>query len=424
MEKTGDLGRRLTVELPGDQIERKIDGRLQELRGQVRLKGFRPGKVPIQVVRQRYGGQVRQEVIQEAMQEALAEAAEQQQLRVAGVTAMRPEEATEGGVLRFVAELEVYPELPEFDLSDLEIERPVVEITEQDVDDMIRTLQRQRAQWVPVDRASASGDRVRAAFAATPAEGARFPESGTRTISPVLGEGALFEGLEKLLEGRKAGDRVAEEVEFPENFGVEGLAGKTARVELEIEAVEALDLPELDDDFAASFGVEGGIEQLRKDVRRNLEREMRTARTNRIKQAVGNALLERFSDLPLPESVVQQEMAHLVSRLRAEYGEKVNVDPATIRPSAERRVRLGLILAEIARREGIAADPARIEDRIAEIAETYEDSASVVEWYRRNPQARGEIENSVIEEQVLEWVLEQGVSVDHPISFKQLLEAV
>ncbi len=422
MEKTGDLGRRLTVELPAEQIDSKVSGRLDELRRQVRLKGFRPGKVPLNVVRQRYGAQVRQEVLQEAMQTALQEAISEQQLRVAGVSSMSPEDEADGGAFRFTADVEVFPELPEIEVSDLEIERPVVEISESDVDDMIQTLREQRRSWSDADRPATAGDRVTLRFYAMVGD-QRVPEEGDRKLQPVLGSGALFDAFEQALTGMQAGEEKSVELEFPEDFGDPALGGRTAEVNIAVDAVEASEMPEADDDFAREFGIDGGMEQMRADVRKNLEREMRGARSNQLKKAVTDGLAERYADFGLPSSAVDQELQQMQGQLRQQYGEQVNLPEEQLRPGAERRVRLGFLLAEIARQHDLQIDPERVDAHIAEIAETYENPSEVIELYKQNEQMMGQIENGVLEEQVVDWVLENASVSDKEISFKELMES-
>ena len=425
MEKTGDLGRRLTVDLPAEQIDDKVSGRLAELRGQVRLKGFRPGKVPLNVIRQRYGAQIRQEVMQEAMQGALQEAIEDQELRIAGVSSISPQEdaAEVEGSFRFIAEVEIFPEIPEIDASGIEIERPVVEVGEADVDDMIQTLREQRRSWSDAGRPAAEGDRVSIEFHARDGD-TRIPESGESKLQPVLGSGALFEAFDQALTGLAAGDEKTLELEFPEDFGNPDLADRKLEVSLVVNAVQASDMPEADDEFARSFGVDGGLDQLRSDVRRNLEREMRGARVNRLKKRVTDALAERYADFSLPESAVRQELQQMQAQLKQQYGEQVNLPEDQLRPGAERRVRLGFLLAEIARQQEMNVDPDRVQAHIAEIAETYDNPQEVVELYRQNPQMMGQIENSVLEEQVVDWVLEHASVTDREMSFKELMDSV
>lgn len=425
VEKTGDLGRKLVVEVPADSIDGEISGRLNELRQQVRLKGFRPGKVPMNVVRQRYGQQVREEVLQKVMQSSLQEAITEQKLRVAGVSSMRPEDATDGAQdasFRFTAEVEVYPELPAIEVSGLEIERPVVEIGDADVDGMIETLREQRREWSDVARAAGEGDRVRIEFSAE-VDGKRMPESGRHKAQPILGSGALFDEFEQQLTGLETGAEHTAELTFPDDFRDDGLAGKTAGVEIHVLAVESSSLPEADDEFAESFGVSGGMEQMRTDVRRNLEREMRQARTNRLKKAVTDGLAERYKDFSLPASAVQQEIGQMKGQLRQQYGEQVDLPDDQLRGGAERRVRLGFLLAEIARQHDLKIDDSRVDAQIEEIAETYENPSQVIELYRSNPQLTDQVRNMVLEEQVVDWVLENAKVEDREMSFKQLMDA-
>ncbi len=424
MEKTGDLGRRLTVDVPAEKIDEKVSGRLAELRGQVRLKGFRPGKVPLNVIRQRYGAQVRQEVLQEAMQGALQEAIEAQELRVAGVSSVSPQEGESGeeGQFRFVAEVEVFPEIPEIDASGIEIERPVVEVVDQDVDDMIQTLREQRRNWSEAARPAAEGDRVSIQFHAVAGDD-RIPESGESTLQPVVGSGALFDEFDQALIGLESGAEKSVELEFPEDFGNPDLAGKKAEVNLRVTAVEASDMPEADDAFAAAFGIEGGMEQMRADVRRNLERELRGARVSRLKKRVTDALAERYSEFSLPDAAVNQELQQMQAQLKQQYGDQISLPEDQLRPGAERRVRLGFLLAEIARQHDMTVDPERVQAQIGEIADTYDNPAEVIELYRQNPQMMSQIENSVLEEQVVDWVLAHASVSDREMSFKELMDS-
>lgn len=421
VEKTGDLGRKLVVEVPADSIDGQISGRLNELRRQVRLKGFRPGKVPMNVVKQRYGQQVRDEVLQQVMQNSLQEAIQQQELRVAGVSSLQPDDEGES-TFTFTAELEVFPELPEIDVSGLAIDRPLVEIEETDVDDMIQTLREQRREWSDAERPAEQGDRVRIEFHAE-VDGERVPESGSSKAQPVLGGGAMFEAFEQALIGVESGAEKTVELTFPDDFRDDSLAGKTADVTFKALAVQASDLPEPDDDFARSFGVDGGMEQMRSDVRRNLERELRQARTNRLKKAVTDGLAEEYKDFSLPEAAVQQELGQMKAQLKQQYGEQVDVPDEQLRPGAERRVRLGFLLAEIARQHELKIDDGRVEQQIAEIAETYENPGQVVELYRSNPQLTDQVRNMVLEEQVVDWVLDNAKVSDRSMSFKELMES-
>jgi trigger factor len=422
MEKTGDLERRMTVQIPADDIDAKVSGRLNDLRREVRLKGFRPGKVPMNVIRQRYGKQVREEVLNQVMQSSLEEAIGEQQIRVAGVTRLAPSpDAAEGG-FEFTADLEVFPEIPSLDIDDLEIEKPDAQVADSDVDDMIETLREQRREWESVERPAKNGDRIRLSYVAE-VDGQRVPDKGKHEIAPTLGAMESFPELEKALTGVSAGDEKSLELTFPENYRHESLAGKTAQVKLEIKEVEASDLPEVDDDFAAAFGVEGGVEKLRADVRRNLERELRQAITNRVKKGVTEGLLARFGDIPLPGSSIAQEARQMQAQLQQQSGGQGEPPPLELfKEPAERRLRLGLLFGEFARQNDIKVDAQRVQAKLEEVAETYEHPEQIIEIYRSDERLMDQLENMALEEQVIDTIVERAKVNSKAMSFKEALE--
>lgn len=424
VEKTGDLERRLTVQVPATDIESQVSSRLSKLRGELRLKGFRPGKVPMRVVQQRYGRQVREEIQQQVIQSSLREAIEGQSLRVAGVTRIEPRaEEQEGAAaenFEFVADMEVFPELEALELGDLEVERPQAEITDADVDNMIETLREQRRQWKAAGRAAAEGDRIRVEYSAV-VDGRPVPDSGVFSLAHVLGSGALFDDFDKALTGLAEGEEGTGTLTFPESYREAALAGKTGEVSFKVTAVESSELPEVDEAFMESFGVEGGIDKFRDDVRNNLERELRQAVSSKLKLAVTDALKARFDSLVLPASMVRQEAEQLQTQYREQSngGEPPPLEQFT--DSAEQRVKIGFLLSEIARQNGISIDESRVQAQIADIADTYEHPAEVIALYRDNPQLSEGIRNLVLEEQVVEHVLSAAKVTDTPISFKELM---
>ncbi len=421
LEKTGDLGRKMIVQLPADDIDNRIANRLHELRKTMRLKGFRPGKVPLNLVRQRYGEQIREEVVQQIMQSSLNDAIQDQKLHVAGISSIQPNKQPQSGQFEFTAELEVFPELPEIDVADLVIERPVVEISEADVEDMITTLREQRRKWTPASAPAAEGHRLRIAYVAT-ADGVRVPAEGEREATPMLGAGVLFEDFERALIGLEAGAQSEVDLKFPDEFRDAQLAGKLARVSIRVKAVETSSLPEADDAFAESFGVTGGMQQMRVDVRRNLEREMRGARLSRIKQLVNEALASKYGQFQLPESSITREARILREQIQRQSGQPQSELPLErLRDPAERRVRLGLLMAEIARSRALEVDPARLQQKLEEIADTYEHPEQVIEMYRSDENLLEQIRNLVLEEQVVDWVLAHAAVTDRPMSFKELM---
>ena len=419
VEKTGDLERRMTVQVPADSIDSKVSGRLNELRRQVRLKGFRPGRVPMNIIRQRYGSQVREEVLQQVMQSSLEEAIGEQKLRVAGVSSLEPTPPAEGDDFEFTAQIEVFPDLPDLDVADIEIKRPQVEVTDADVDEMVETLREQRRIFNEVDRAAADGDRVRVGYVAE-VDGERVPEQGQHEVAPLLGQLQSFPELEAAIRGMSAGEEKELELDFPESYGDQTLAGRKAQVKLTIKAVEETELPEIDEEFAGFFGIDGGLDELREGVRKNLEREMRQAVGNRLKQTVTDRLSERFSDLQVPASSVDQEVRQMQAQVEQQTGQQP--PPAeTFRKRAEQRVRLGMLLAELARQNDISIDQARVQARIEEMAETYDQPAEVIELYRSEPRLMDQVENMVLEDQVVDWILDNAKVEDQEMTFRELM---
>ena len=422
VEKTGDLERRMTVQVPGENIDSQISSRLDELRRQVRLKGFRPGKVPLNVVRQRYGKQVREEVIGQVMETSLQQAIGQENLRVAGVSRLQPSSGLDfEGDFEFVAELEVFPELPEIDVTELSFERPVAEVADSDVDDMIDTLREQRREWESVERAAADGDRVRLSYVAD-LDSTRVPEQGQHELAPTLGRMPSFPQLEGALLGMSAGESKTADLTFPEDYRYPTLAGKTAQVELKVKTVEASDLPQVDDEFAALFGIDGGVEQMRIDVRKNLERELRQGIAARLKVAVTDKLNERFADLKLPRSSVIQEARQMAQQYAQQSGQEEMPPIEQFMATAEKRLRLGLLMGELARQNEVQIDQSRVQQKLEEIAETYEEPTQIMEIYRADARLMDQLENLVLEEQVMDLVLDKAQVVDKPMSFKEALE--
>jgi trigger factor len=421
VENIGDLERRMTVQVPSDEIDSQVTGRLNQLRREVRLKGFRPGKVPMNVIRQRYGQQVRDEVRQQTIQTRLQDAIGENDLRVAGVTRLEPQPEADGH-FRFIADLEVFPELPPIKVEGIEISKPEAEVQESDVDDMIETLRQQKRTWSRVDRAAQAGDRVRASYVAD-LDGTTVPEEGRHEISAILGQSENFKALDEALAGVKEGDSKSVELSFPGNYRHSELAGKTAQVELEIASVEASELPEVNDDFARDFGIEEGVDKLRADVRRNLERELRQAVTNRIKKAVTDGLLASYGDLPLPASSIQQEARQMASQMQQQMGgQGGKLTPEMFKVQAEKRLRLGLLFGEFARQNEISIDPERVDAKLSEVAETYENPAQIIEIYRSDERLMDQLENLALEEQVIDTILQNAKVSSETMTFKKAME--
>jgi trigger factor len=423
LENTGALERRMTVRLPTDQLESRVRARMQELSRTVRLKGFRPGKVPPKVLEQRFGGEVRREALTDVIGSSFREAVRQQNLR----PAMPPsiELPSDGGPeLEYTATFEVMPEIGSIDVANLEVVRVEAEVTEADIDRMIETLREQRRQWNKVDRGAEPGDMVLFEFVAE-ADGFRWPEAGMERAGTILGTGALFPEFEAMLAGAQAGDERSGELVFPDGFREASLAGRTAKVTIRVMRVQTSALPALDDAFFASFGVrEGGLERFRAEVRANLERELGIALRARRKASVIEKLLATYTDFELPKGMVaaEQQALEAQARQRAEQaGQPAPTAPELFAREAETRVRAFLLIDEIARQQGIAPDADRVRQELLSIASTYEEPEKVIELYARDQQLMSNLRNRVLEDQIVDWVFAHARVVSQPATFAEVM---
>jgi trigger factor len=428
VENTGGLERKLTIQIPGDDIKQKLESRLRELGKQVRIKGFRPGRVPLSVVRQRYGKQARQEIIGDAVQASLQQAIADENLRPAAMPRMdNPPRDLDDGNLEFEAIIEVYPEIDTIDASKLEIEQPVAEVQDSDIDEMLQTLREQRRSWNEVERAAAEGDQVIIDFSAE-TDDARVPEEGEKRMSVVLGASG-FDELEKLLTGLEADAEKSKKLAFPEGFNEPTLAGKKAKASVKVIKVSESVLPEVDEAFIKSFGVEdSSLDALKTEIRGNMERELKQARVSLMKVRLVDALLESVPELEVPKAVVRDEAAGMAAQILSSQGQEP--DQAVVRQlagqfmePAEKRVRAGLLLGELARQNEIRVDGAKVREAIDTVANTYEQPDEVVQLYYQNARLLQQVESSVLEEQVVDWVLENAKVTPRDMSFQDVIQA-
>ncbi len=425
VESGEGLTKRLRVTLPAEKVDEVVDTKLKEAARSVRLDGFRPGKVPMKVVKQRFGAQIRQDAYGELIQSSFYEAVNQENLQPVGEPSIELEEEAADGGLAYTATFEVMPEVTLTDFSRLELKRPRAEVTEQDVDEMIRKLREQRTEWVDVDRPAQEGDRLTIDFKGY-IDGEPFEGGSAEGVHLVLGSGTMIPGFEAGLVGAAAGEHRKLELKFPDDYGVEHLAGKEATFEVDVKAVAEPKLPEVDEAFIKSLGVEDGSEEsLRREVRENMERELKQKLKARIKEQVMESLLEKH-DIQVPTAMVRREALSLKQQAQQEMaraGQQSAVDlPLDLfEPQAERRVKLGLIIGEIIRENGLQVDPARVDEAIADQAATFEEPQEVIDWYAANPQARSAVENVVMEDQVVEWILEQAQVEEETLSFDEVV---
>jgi len=428
VEITSGLGRRLTIGVPAARVEAEVAARLEKAAKTVRLKGFRQGKVPMKVVQQRFGAGVRQEVLGEVMSQSFYEAVRQEDLKPAGQPTIEPRTLASGRDLEFIATFEVYPEIELVDFGKVSVERPVAEVTEGDIDRMIEVLRNQQASWSAVERAAASGDKVNIDYTGR-RDGEPFDGGSATGSDLVLGSGRMIPGFESGIEGMAAGESRELKLRFPDDYHAEELRGAEVVFEVRLNSVAEKQLPALDEEFFARFGVsEGGLDGFRAEVRTNMERELKQALRNKVKARVMNALHER-TDVEIPQALVRQEIETLRRQTLRQFGGDAARFDASILPDdmfraqAERRVALGLLLGEVIRRENLKADPARVRSVVEEMASTYEEPEEVINWYYGNREQLASVEAVVLEDQVIDTILERATVSEVPCSYEEALRA-
>jgi trigger factor len=423
VESTGTLERRMEIQVPAAQIEKAVDERLQRLSRTVRLKGFRPGKVPVKVVRQQFGQQVRQEVLGDVMQASFAEAVEQEKLTPASGPRIEPINLEQGGDLKYRAVFEIVPKIELQGLDTLPVERPVAEVLAGDVDAMIQNLREQKPTFVSVEREARDTDRVTVDFAGT-IDGQPFEGGQGEDIPVVLGGGRMLKDFEAGLIGARAGEQRTIALTFPQNYGAPALAGRQATFAVTVKSVEERQLPELDEEFCKGYGVEqGGIEQLRSEVEENMKRELGDAIRTRLKKQVLDGLAAS-NPVELPKSMVDTQVRELqidaARRMGARDASQIPPPDAFLEP-ARRRVTLSLLVGEVIKAANIQVNQAQVQARFQELAQQYPDAVQAVEQYRTNPQMRRQMEAAVLEDQVVDWLLERACVTEKQSSFKELM---
>ena len=420
VESVQGLERRMTVELPAEQVEQAVEKRIQRIARSVRLDGFRPGKAPLRVVRQRFGEQARREAYGELIQTSFEEAATQEKLRLVAEPKIELKDA-EGGALGYVATFEVMPEVSLNDLSGAMVKRPTARVEEADVDTMIDSLRRQRTNWVEVDRPAQDGDTAQISFKGS-IDGEVFPGGSADHVPLMLGSGSMIPGFEAGLVGAAKGEVRTLDLTFPADYRVASLAGKAAVFEVTVHRVNEPRLPELDAEFVKSFGVaDGTVESLRADVRSNMDRELEQRLEAALKERAMNLLMER-NPLDIPAGMVADEARRLQEQARGEmaragHSSALELPLSLFEEQARRRVWLGLLVGEVIRSKGLKVDNDRVRRKIERLAESYEDPQDVVNWYYGNREALRPVENLVLEDQVADWVLSEVQVGDEPTTF-------
>ncbi len=427
IETISELERRMTVGVPAAVVESAVMARLQEAAGNVRLNGFRKGKIPLNVIKSRYGKGVRQEVVGDVMSRTYYQAIAEQNLKPAGQPRIEPRSIAEGKDLEYVALFEVFPEVTLGDFKELKVEKLVSQVEDENIDKMIETLRQQRQTWEPVTRQSKNKDRLNIDYVGT-MNGEEFAGGSAKGANLVLGSQRMIEGFEKGLTKKKAGDEVVLDLVFPEDYQNKDLAGKPVRFEIKINSVSAPVLPELNDEFFAVFGIEeGGLEAFRKEVAANMERELKNASKAKVKSRLMEQLLAQ-NKLTLPRSLVQGEINALRQQALQQFGGgKQSIDPSLLPDElfveqAEKRIGLGLILGEVIKSRGLKADPDLVKSTIEDIASTYETPEQVVRWYYSNKDQLATVESSVLEDQAFEAILAEAKVKEKRVSYDDAIK--
>lgn len=428
VETTQGLERRMTVDVPKERINEEVDNRLKSLARTARMNGFRPGKVPLRVVKQRYGEQVRQEVLGEVVQQTFQEAVEQEKLVPAGMPKVElvngPDDVDKD--FSYTAAFEVYPEIDSVEVDNIQVEKLSAQVGDSDVDAMLEKLRQQRTEWADVEREAQNGDQVVVDFVGT-IDGEAFAGGSAEGQSLVLGENRFITGFEDGLQGARANDVRELDLEFPGDYHNTELAGKPVHFSVTVKAVRESRLPEVDSEFAKAFGVESGdVAQLRSEVRDNLDRELKQTLKARLKDQVMDGLLGA-NEVPVPGVLVETEARHLMDNMINDFQSKgidakqLGLQPAQFNERALRRVKLGLLMGEIIRQNEIQASADKVRATLEEIAGTYEDPDSVIQWFYGDPSRLKEIEANVLEEQVVEWILERAQISEKEESFDAIM---
>ncbi|MDF2912230.1 trigger factor [Pantoea agglomerans] len=424
VETTQGLGRRITITVAADSIESAVKKELVDVARKVRIDGFRKGKVPMNIVAQRYGASVRQDVLGELMTRNFVDAIIKEKINPAGAPNYVPGEYKEGQDFTYAVEFEVYPEVELKGLENIEVEKPVVEVTDADVDTMLDTLRKQQANWIESDAAAGPEDRATIDFNGS-VEGEEFEGGKASDFVLAMGQGRMIPGFEEGVVGHKAGETFTIDVKFPDDYHAENLKGKDAKFEIVLKKVETRELPELTEEFIKRFGVEdGSVAGLRTEVRKNMDRELKGAIRNRIKTQAIDGLVEA-NEIDVPAALVDSEIDVLRRQAAQRFGgneqQALELPRELFEEQAKRRVVVGLLLGEVIRTHELKADEARVSTMIEEMASAYEDPQEVIEFYSKNNELMNNMRNVALEEQAVEAVLAKAKVTEKETNFQDLM---
>ncbi|MBM3108740.1 trigger factor [Pseudomonas sp. V1] len=426
VENTSALERRMTIAVPAERVESEVNKRLQQTARRAKVAGFRPGKVPMSVIRQRYEDAARQEAFGDLVQASFYEAVVEQKLNPAGAPAVEPKSFEKGGDLEFVAIFEVFPEFTVAGFESIAVERLSAEVTDADLDNMLEVLRKQNVRFEVADRAAQNEDQLNIDFVGK-VDGEAFAGGSAQGTQLVLGSGRMIPGFEEGLVGAKAGEERVLNLTFPEDYQNLDLAGKTAEFTVTVNSVSEPKLPELTEEFFAQFGIkETGIDGFRAEVRKNMERELRQAIKNKVKNQVMDGLVAA-NPIEVPKALLENEVNRLRVQAVQQFGGNIKPEqlPAELfEEQAKRRVVLGLIVAEVVKQNDLQPDEARVREMIQEMASAYQEPEQVVAWYYKNDQQLNEVRSVVLEEQVVDTVLQKATVTDKSVSYEEAIKPV
>ena len=424
VESTGKLERRMRVELPAERIEKEVDTRLKSVGKTAKIKGFRPGKVPAKVVKQRYGQQIREEVLSELMRQSYSDAVQQENLNPAGGPQIETEGADDGKSFTYVATFEVMPEIELQGLDKIKVEKPEIDIGDSDLDDMIENLRKQKATWTEVDRESVDGDRVTVDFSGE-LKGELIDGGQGKDVPVIIGQGQMLPDFEKGLTGIRSGDEKTFKVKFPKDYHAEDLQGQKVNFTIQTHRVEEQTLPPVDDSLAELFSVEeGGLEQFRKDVMENMRHESEQKVKASVREQVMQGLLDA-NPIEIPQAMKHQEMHNMQREAMRHLGiEDHDKAPPmdNFAQSAEKRVRLGLLMRQLISDQELTLDEDLVRVHIEEMCAGYENADEMVDIYMRNQEIRQQVEPMVLEQMAFDWLLESGKVKSKKIGFKEFMD--
>jgi len=427
VEATTDVERKMTIAVPCQEVDAAVKARLLEAARSMKMNGFRKGKIPLKVIKNRFGKGVRQEVVGELMNRSYYEALTKESIRPVGQPIIEATQMEEGEDLKFTAVFEVYPDVILPDFTRMSLEKLVADVEEENIDKMVETLREQRQTWKEVDRASKDGDMLNIDYLGR-SQGEAFQGGEAKGSNLVLGSQRMIPGFEEGLIGAKAGDTVVLKLSFPDNYHNKELAGQETEFDVVINNVSEQEKPELDEKFFAEFGVEeGGEEAFRKEISENMKREMKNSSRKKLKNQVVDALIE-LCEVSAPQALIDDEVIKIRNQTLQQMGGGKNIDPSLLpndlfKEQASRRVISGLILGEVITQQELKPDQSKVKEAVEEIASTYESPDEVINWYYGNKEQLATVETSVLEDQVFDYILDQAEITENKVTYEEVIQA-